>query len=523
MQLRAQETNWGVDFSEAIMDRHPGTINDLTGKGWEYSNSIVLYGMIKIYEYTHNPEYLNYVKKYVDVFVSSNGSINFDTNANNLDHLHPGLLLLFLYEETGIEKYKIAADKVRAEFNLQPRTASGGYWHKQRYPNQMWADGIYMAEPFLMQYGAMFDDLAYASNEATKQTTLLASHAYDESLHLIYHGWDESKSASWVNSEGRSPCVWSRGMGWYCMALVDMLDYLPETHEKYTEMLTLIQNLAIGIKENQDATTGLWYQVVDKGSLSSNWIETSGSMMFIYMLKKAMDKGYIDDSYATVVEKGWTGMQSKITLDSYKRPVINGFVGGMGIKDNYATYVAQSTVSTPTSSHPHGYCAILSLASVMEWPKDKIYELTLTTTGSGTVETPSEETIYMPGEYVKLIAHAEGDATFTGWSGAASGSDTIVYVEMSEAKSVTANFTTKTTAHEVHTTEFSIFPNPATETLNVEIDFAQEQAYQILSIDGKVLKSDILNSSSAQIDISALQSGAYFLKIGTTSKRFVKQ
>lgn len=336
----AQETNWGVDFSDAIMARHPNTINDLTGKGWEYSNSIVLYGMIKIHEYTQNPAYVDYVKKYVDDYVDANGNINFKSSDNNLDHLHPGLLLLFLYEQTGQEKYKKAAGNIRLEFDKQPRNPSGGYWHKQRYPNQMWADGIYMAQPFLMEYGAMFNDLEYAANEATKQTTLLADHAYDASNHLIYHGWDETKAASWADGNGRSPEVWSRGMGWYCMALVDMLDVLPKKHAEYNALVKIVQDLAVGIKQTQDASTGLWFQVVDKGNLSSNWIEISGSAMFVYMLKKGVDKGYLDISYKDVITSGWEGIQNNITLDSRKRPGINNFVLGMGIKDNYATYIS---------------------------------------------------------------------------------------------------------------------------------------------------------------------------------------
>lgn len=518
----SQDTNWGVDFSDAIMDRHPNTINSLTGKGWEYSNSIILYGMIKIHEYTNNPAYVEYVKKYVDDYVYSSGSINFKSSDNNLDHLHPGLLLLFLYEQTGLEKYKIAADKIRSEFDKQPRNPSGGYWHKQRYPNQMWADGIYMAEPFLMQYGAMFDDLEYASNEATKQTTLLADHAYDAGNNLLYHGWDETLAASWADANGRSPVVWSRGMGWYCMALVDMLDYLPEDHEHYNDLVGLVQGLAEGIKNTQDEESGLWYQVVDKSNLQSNWIETSGSAMFIYMLKKGMDKGYLDASYAGVVEKGWSGMQNKITLDSKRQPVINDFVLGMGIKDNYSTYVSQARVSTPTSRYPHGYCAILSLASVMEWPKEKIHRLSIDIEGkSGIVLKERNDSVFMPGEFVKVTARPSPESYFDGWTGDVESMDSIIYVKMDEAKSLTAQFSFKAAnKHPNASDHLAVFPNPANDKLHVAFTKA-ETAYAIFSLDGQRIKTGKTDLNN-MISVADIPHGIYVLNANHKQVRFIK-
>lgn len=520
----AQETNWGVDFSDAIMARHPNTINDLTGKGWEYSNSIVLYGMIKIHEYTQNPAYVDYVKKYVDDYVDANGNINFKSSDNNLDHLHPGLLLLFLYEQTGQEKYKKAAGNIRLEFDKQPRNPSGGYWHKQRYPNQMWADGIYMAQPFLMEYGAMFNDLEYAANEATKQTTLLADHAYDASNHLIYHGWDETKAASWADGNGRSPEVWSRGMGWYCMALVDMLDVLPKEHAEYNALVKIVQDLAVGIKQTQDASTGLWFQVVDKGNLSSNWIEISGSAMFVYMLKKGVDKGYLDISYKDVITSGWEGIQNNITLDSRKRPGINNFVLGMGIKDNYATYISQSRVSTPSSKYPHGYCAILSLSSVMEWPKEKVFELSIETIGDGMASSNTSETMFMPGSFVKLTANPNDGASFLGWTGAITSNAKEVYLKMDAGKSVTANFTAQVSVQDVEGKKSKkIYPNPVKDMLYIQ-NVTKGISYHIYHLNGVLLKTGFFNPDvHSSISVSDLSSGTYLLKMGKEFTYLMKE
>ena len=523
LQLQAQQTDWGVEFSDAIMKRHPKTINDLTGKGWEYSNSIVLLGMQKIYEYTKNPAYLAYVKKYVDGYVRANGTISFDSSANNLDHLHPGLLCLFLYEHTGEDKYRIAAEKIRQEFDNQPRNASGGYWHKQKYVNQMWADGIYMAEPFLVEYGKMFDDADYTIDEAAKQTLLLAEHAYDSTNNLIYHGWDETLSASWADANGRSPEVWSRGMGWYCMALVDMLDVIPETHASHGKFVQLINGLAKGIKTYQDETTGLWYQVVDKGHIFSNWIESSGSAMFIYMLKKGVDKGYIDTTYNEVIDKGWAGMQNKITLDAYNRPVINGFVLGMGIKDYYASYISQSRVSTPSSRYPHGYCGILSLASVMEWPKEKVNKLEVTIDGVGEVITGETDSLFMTGRYVCLRARTKNGSTFNGWTGDVESTDTMIYVRMDSTIHVTANYS-HATAVQGNTlqNEISIYPNPVQNVLHIRgLEGNGSITYKVLSINGEVIKQG--RASKTQISVREISSGCYLLEIENKQMLFFKQ
>ncbi len=521
MKTNAQSTDWGVQFSDAIISRHPNTINDLTGKNWEYSNSIVLYGMIKIHAYTHNPAYVTYIQKFVDTYVSDDGSINFDSSANNLDHLHPGLLCLFLYQQTGEEKYKLAAQNVRAEFDEQPRNSLGGFWHKERYANQMWADGIYMAEPFLMEYGAMFDDLTYASDEATQQVTLLADHAYDSTLHLLYHGWDETLEASWADENGRSPEVWSRGMGWYCMALVDILEDLPQSHSNYNRLVSLVQDLAIGIKENQDETTGLWYQVVNKGDSTGNWIETSGSAMFLYMLQKALTEGYIDSTYEDVVSKGWAGMQNEITLDDEDQPVINHFVQGMGIKDTYESYISQTRVSTPSSKYPHGYCAILSLASAMEWPKEKIYSLHTEVMGWGDIITETEDTVFMPGRYVKLVAREKDGSAFDGWTGDVTSTDSVIYVEMDAAKSVTANFVSfTTTANVKEASNWILYPNPATDELYLTGVTLQENTYCIYSSAGKLVKE---GKYSGKISIAELPSGLYCIDINQKVEHFIKK
>ncbi|HSC37431.1 MAG TPA: glycoside hydrolase family 88 protein, partial [Chitinophagaceae bacterium] len=369
---------WSVKFSDAIISRWPTTINSMTGKGWEYSNSIILHGMEKVYNDTPNLAYLNYIKKYVESYVDSSGNFNF-TLAQTLDNIHPGILCLFLYEKTGRTKFKTAATQLRnflvGPTSTYPKTSNGGYWHKgtnSAYYNVMMLDGIYMAHPFLVKYGKLFND-PVCYDTATSQALLLGSFVYDNTIHLARHAWTTDLTKAWATSpSGVSREVWSRAMGWYAMALVDMLKYLPSTHAKYASIKALLANLAIGIQNTQDPATGLWYQVMNKQDSAANYLETSGSAMFVYALKVAADSGWIAPSYLTVAQNGWNGLKahSISTFSGDGKPEIDHYAPAMSVQNSYTQYVsgANVAVNTPSSVNPHGYAAILMAASVMEFP-----------------------------------------------------------------------------------------------------------------------------------------------------------
>ena len=388
----AQVSNtWSVKFSNAIMTRWNTTpvggrvcIDKMTSKGWEYSNSIVLHGMEKVYDQVNDVNYLNYIKAYVDDYVSAAGAIT--GMAQSLDRIHPGLLCLFLYQKTGLAKYKIAADTLRnyliASWSTYPKTAEGGYWHKGTggYNNIMMLDGIYMAWPFIVKYGKMFNDnLCY--DVATQQALLIASHLRynNTSKPLLKHAFDYTKTQPWCNnSTGASYISWSRGFGWYMMALADILKYLPSSHTNYNAMKTLFQDLSVGVKATQDPTTHLWYQVVDKGGSAGNYLETSGSAMFVYAIKTGIDSGWLSSAtYKAVADSGWAGLKTyTITTAGDGMPQINNFAPAMGVLTGasndsataYTAYVNTASVDCPGSAHPHGYAAILMAAAVMEFP-----------------------------------------------------------------------------------------------------------------------------------------------------------
>lgn len=370
------QTTYGVQFSDAIISRWPSGINSMTSKGWEYSNSIVLLGMANIYEKTNDAKYLTYIKTYVDGYIGTDGTGVSSVLAQTLDNIHPGMLCLWLYEKTGTLKYKTAATTIRNYLlktgtGAYPRTPENGFWHKNTsaYTNVMMLDGIYMASTFLAKYGALFND-AVATNEAAFQTMILYSHVYNASNKLVYHAWNYEKTTyTWSNATtGVSSQVWSRGMGWYMMALVDILQYLPTTHARYAEMKTALQNLCEGLKTYQDSTTGLWYQVVQNPTGAGNWIETTGSGMYIYALKKAVNNGLIDATlYTPVVNNAWTGLKTYVKTYSDGKPQITSFAPAMGVLATYNNYITIAPTTCPGSAHPHGYCAILMASALMEY------------------------------------------------------------------------------------------------------------------------------------------------------------
>ncbi len=189
-----------------------------------------------------------------------------------------------------------------------PRTSDGGFWHKNIYPHQMWLDGLYMAAPFLAQFAVTFNEPALL-DEVAQQFILMERHARDATTGLLYHGWDESRQQRWADpNTGRSPHVWGRALGWFAMALVDVLDYFPADHPKRAEIITMLQRLADAVLRFQDAETGLWYQVIDCSGQPGNYLESSAACMLVYTLTKAVKQGYIDPKFSAAAQKGYTGI-----------------------------------------------------------------------------------------------------------------------------------------------------------------------------------------------------------------------
>jgi len=276
---------------------------------WNYEQGLILEAFYRMWKLSREQKYYDYLKKNIDYYVESDGSIKtYKLEDYNLDNIAPGRQLLHLYTETRSEKYKIAADWLMKQIQNQPRTSEGGFWHKQRYPYQMWLDGLYMGEPFYTEYALMFNEEKYFDDIA-KQFSLIKENLKDESTGLYYHGWDESRKQKWSDPEtGRSPSFWGRSIGWFMMAMVDVLDSFPESHTGRTEIKNMFKDLASSLLKYRDENKKLWYQVVDQGNREGNYIETSSSLMIIYSMAKGVNKGYLSENYIKIAEESFSSL-----------------------------------------------------------------------------------------------------------------------------------------------------------------------------------------------------------------------
>ncbi|WP_374759646.1 glycoside hydrolase family 88 protein [Dyadobacter chenhuakuii] len=352
-QALAQELPMSRRMADSFMARHKDSI--LVGKNtatkWDYEQGLMLKAIEKIWNRTGEGKYFDYIRKDIDQYVKSDGSIRtYKFDDFNIDNIPPGRALLTLYQQTqpDKEKYKKAADLLWKQLAEQPRTNEGGYWHKKRYPNQMWLDGLFMGEPFAAEYSLLFNHPEHF-NDIANQFALIEKYAVDEKTGLIYHAYDESREQKWADKKtGRSPNFWARAIGWYAIALVDVLDYFPKDHPKRIELIQYIKRLAPVLAKYQDKQSGLWYQVIDQGNRKGNYLEASASCMFIYALAKGSRMGYIDASFAENAKRGYAGALKEFVeieadgLLSLNKTVSVGGLGGTPYRDGtYEYYLSE--------------------------------------------------------------------------------------------------------------------------------------------------------------------------------------
>jgi len=304
--------DWSKALVESTMQRYP-TAESL--KGWGYAKSLYLYGVYLVYLRTKDKRYLDHIQSWVELHIDEKGTINRPINA--LDYMLPGNLLLILYKETKQPKYKLAADSIRKTFDTYPRTKDGGFWHATNTSRQrqLWADGVFMSLPFLARYGKMFADSAHANDEVTRQLLIYYKHLNDPDTGLLWHAYDESGAQPWADPvTHQSGFHWCRAIGWFGMTLIQILELLPKNHPQRAELIAIVQQLAKAFEKYQDGKTGLWYQVVDKGNVEGNWLETSSSSMFSYMMWMGARRGYLSKNFTDVALKGYRGVLTKLSM-----------------------------------------------------------------------------------------------------------------------------------------------------------------------------------------------------------------
>ncbi len=323
-----QNQNWSARMANATMQRFP-----VLGEDWNYHWGLVLKGIEQVWRATGDEKYFTYIQCNIDRFVQPDGTIcGYRVDEYNLDHLNTGKVLFPLYERTEDAEYKRALDLLRSQLDTQPRTKSGGFWHKKIYPYQMWLDGLYMASAFWAQYASAFGEQR-AFDDIAHQFSLIEQHTRDPKTGLLYHAWDESKQQRWANPEtGSSPNFWGRAIGWYVMALVDVLDAVPREHSARGELITILQRTAEALAKVQDGPTGLWYQVLDQPNRPGNYREASVSCMVTYALAKGVRLGYLDKNYGEIARRAYDGILAHfVQVDAQGQVHLNWTCGSAGL------------------------------------------------------------------------------------------------------------------------------------------------------------------------------------------------
>lgn len=338
------ELNWPEKVAGTFMETYkdPCSMEIFAPGRWTYTNGFFNNALCEMYRSSNDSKYLDYVRNWADCYVGADGSIrDYVQSKYRLDDILPGRTLLYLYEESGTPDLEAALDYLMLHLEHQPRTSEGGYWHKEIYAHQMWLDGIYMGDVFTAQYASLFNR-PELYDEVVLQVELMFKHTFDEATGLMYHGWDESINDIWSDPiTGASPEFWGRGMGWYMMALVDVLDYLPEEHPGRSRVIDILNKVAAGVAVFQDPSSDLWYQVLDKGDQQGNWIETSCSAMFAYAFAKGARMTYLDPIYLEKAKKAFDGLLNEyVYLDDAGRFYLTSTVkvGTLNFKNSDGSY-----------------------------------------------------------------------------------------------------------------------------------------------------------------------------------------
>jgi unsaturated rhamnogalacturonyl hydrolase len=365
---------WSQRAANAAIARWPDGRFAPSGATWNYELGTLLQGMRAVWLTDVDPRDFNYIKNSVDALVAPDGSIpTLKPEEHQLDNILLGRQLLFLYGVTQNKRYLTAATFLWNQLAAQPRNAEGGYWHKQRYPNQMWLDGLYMAEPFRAEYASISHHPEEFA-DITKQFVLMEQHARDPKTGLLYHGWDASKQERWANAQtGDSQEFWARGIGWTMMALVDTLGFYPEGDPGRAQLIAILRREAAAVARFQDRKTGLWYDVMNKPGEKGNYFESSSACMFVYALAKGVRRGYLPDlepdGLLAVAQRGYKGILTHFVETQGDDVSLTGTVkasglGGQPYRDgSYAYYIGEKVVS----NDPKGVGAFLMASAEMEY------------------------------------------------------------------------------------------------------------------------------------------------------------
>ncbi len=355
----ATPLEWSRRMADSEMQRLGSSLfHENPDAKWTYTTGLLGEACLKLADATGEETYAAFGAQAAESFIETDGTIaRYQLEDYNIDLITPGKVLLYRWEKGHRpESHRTAIETLRRQMREHPRTSEGGFWHKKRYPHQMWLDGLYMASPFLAQYAGIFDE-PELYDEVVKQITLIDRHTYDADKGLHYHGWDEARAQDWADEEsGLSSNFWGRAIGWYAMALVDDLAFLPADHPGVPRVREILTRVARGIARYQDPETGLWWQVVDHPGAEGNYLEATASSMYVYSLAKAIHHGWLPrEEYLPVVLKGYQGIldhfidedaQGRISLTQCCEVAGLGFTNSAGIPrdGSYEYYISEPIV-----------------------------------------------------------------------------------------------------------------------------------------------------------------------------------
>lgn len=318
---------------------------------WNYIDGCMLMALLEMARISGDMRYRDFVERFVDSFVLEDGSIRtWNRDKQTLDDINEGRVLFPLYAMTGKEKYRLAAQLLHEALEEQPRTHEGSFWHKKIYPNQVWLDGIYMAQVFAALYEKHFGKGDYS--DIVRQVRTVRESMFDEEKKLYYHGYDASRTAFWADPvTGLSRSFWLRAMGWFAAALADLCEILPQG-EGRDFISGLLAEMMQGVAAYADPESGMYYQVVDRASENGNYLETSGSSMIAYAMLKGARLGVLEKKYAAQGQKTFDGIVKRYLKFDNGQMELGGIclVAGLGPESDrrrdgtYAYYISEPIV-----------------------------------------------------------------------------------------------------------------------------------------------------------------------------------
>jgi len=351
-------------LADTIMNRYPDP-RTFPYKPWCYVHGYVLTGFDKLYEYTGEQRYFDYVRRYADLHVMPDGKVPAFTG-ESLDDMMAGTAIVAAWQRTGEARYRAAAERIRRAFDDYPRNSDGGFWHGRSLPHEMWIDGVFMGQMFLTRFGAAIGDRQACFDEAVRQIGVAADRLFKPVSGLYYHGYDEARKASWADrTTGLSSDVWSEGLGWYALVLPETLSLIDPAHPGRARLTQILRGLVESLTAAQDPATGLWYQVVDKGDRPENWHDTSGSAMFVYAIQRAVQLGVVEAArFEPVARKGYAGLLTKARTAADGGVDVLDACDGVCVQNGYEDYINYKRVVNAKEA----VGGVLWAATIMEHP-----------------------------------------------------------------------------------------------------------------------------------------------------------